>query len=646
MQLQAEGYEKQSRDLAIREKEHSELLEEFTTQGNQLKETGQLLKKALEDASSKELHIDEQNGALSRLQEDIATLRNNRSKLEAKVKGLEGQQVHAATENRSSQSKNKKLSDKVGELTKDLSDAKDLVNGLQKQLADLAAEKNTDESLPEKPLEDVSTQWDNLHSQVQPLLEDQGRLRKGLRNLQTKTGAMRTAARKLVDGLLRDPSADHSAAAANFKETFLKEESDSTETSSRQPITRHIVPTDTSSEKDLDTDNESSSESSSMNLSFIAPPPIRSNVQHDHPDRTLREQISSASPSMAADSPSASVQSFGMPDPQEQLEVADSRLRQRVGLPSVPNEIEIELRAKLEKYDILSRRKNGGKGLLRLSNPKKLMWDLESTVDDEQLPQVKAGTSTIDQGTQTSPDEQPTPYKSGTSPMDQGTQTSPDDDQLPQVRAGMVTMDQGNQRSPDDDQLLRSGTGTSTMDQGTQTSPDEQPTPYRNGTSTMDQGTQTSPDDDQLPRSGTGTLTMDQGLQTSPDEQPTQSRNGKSTMDQGTQTDPDDKQFPLPGSGPAFAPAAPQKGNWYIIWLILLAIMLATLCTFWYWNHLSHVRLQNLLSRGDDMTRLALLSVRAGGGTGTAVPTWLWDDELIQVIPGKCWRDPRNVPQN
>ena len=71
--------------------------------------------------------------------------------------------------------------------------------------------------------------------------------------------------------------------------------------------------------------------------------------------------------------------------------------------------------------------------------------------------------------------------------------------------------------------------------------------------------------------------------------------------------------------------------------LILLAFLVAILFAFWYFRHLSQIRLEETLGHGGEKARRILASLRVGGGSGTAVPGWLWDDELIHVPPGKAW---------
>ena len=62
--------------------------------------------------------------------------------------------------------------------------------------------------------------------------------------------------------------------------------------------------------------------------------------------------------------------------------------------------------------------------------------------------------------------------------------------------------------------------------------------------------------------------------------------------------------------------------------LVLLAILFLGFALI-----VSYYRKEKLLGRGDESARLAWNSYRAGGGTGTAWPSWLWDDELV-TVPG------------
>ena len=74
--------------------------------------------------------------------------------------------------------------------------------------------------------------------------------------------------------------------------------------------------------------------------------------------------------------------------------------------------------------------------------------------------------------------------------------------------------------------------------------------------------------------------------------------------------------------------ASARKANIACLVLVLLLVFfgVSMLVTWW--------RKYELLSRGDNYARLAMLSLRAGGGTGTAWPSWLYDDELVEVAGG------------
>ena len=85
-------------------------------------------------------------------------LRNNQNQLKIKNKSFKSQQIHVVMKNRIFQNKNKKLNDKMCKFTKNLFDAKNLTNDLQKQLINLIVEKNTSNFFLEKLLKNVNTQ--------------------------------------------------------------------------------------------------------------------------------------------------------------------------------------------------------------------------------------------------------------------------------------------------------------------------------------------------------------------------------------------------------------------------------------------------------------------------------------------------------
>lgn len=71
-----------------------------------------------------------------------------------------------------------------------------------------------------------------------------------------------------------------------------------------------------------------------------------------------------------------------------------------------------------------------------------------------------------------------------------------------------------------------------------------------------------------------------------------------------------------------------RKTKWgLLLFLLMLLFLLVSLAV-------SQVRKNELLGRRDDLARMAMLSLRAGGGTGTAWPAWLWDDKLVELGGG------------
>lgn len=78
-------------------------------------------------------------------------------------------------------------------------------------------------------------------------------------------------------------------------------------------------------------------------------------------------------------------------------------------------------------------------------------------------------------------------------------------------------------------------------------------------------------------------------------------------------------------------PPATSGLGWKInglLWLLLLLLFFGVSLGVSWW------RRTELIGRGDDMARLALISLRAGGGTGTAWPAWLYDDEVAEIVGG------------
>ncbi|KAL8829472.1 MAG: hypothetical protein Q9191_001995 [Dirinaria sp. TL-2023a] len=72
----------------------------------------------------------------------------------------------------------------------------------------------------------------------------------------------------------------------------------------------------------------------------------------------------------------------------------------------------------------------------------------------------------------------------------------------------------------------------------------------------------------------------------------------------------------------------PSKGK-SVFWMLLLLVLFFVLAMM-----VSSRRKEGLLSSGDESARLAWASYRAGGGTGTAWPSGLWDDALVTIAGG------------
>jgi len=78
-------------------------------------------------------------------------------------------------------------------------------------------------------------------------------------------------------------------------------------------------------------------------------------------------------------------------------------------------------------------------------------------------------------------------------------------------------------------------------------------------------------------------------------------------------------------------PSATSGLGWKVngfLWFLLLLLFFGVSMGVSWW------RRTELIGRGDDLARLALISLRAGGGTGTAWPAWLYDDDVAEIVGG------------
>lgn len=70
-----------------------------------------------------------------------------------------------------------------------------------------------------------------------------------------------------------------------------------------------------------------------------------------------------------------------------------------------------------------------------------------------------------------------------------------------------------------------------------------------------------------------------------------------------------------------------------LAWVITMLLLIPTLLSGLSW-FVSKQREESLLGRGDDVARLALLSLRAGGGSGASWPGYLYDDKVLTLAGG------------
>ncbi|KAL8767818.1 MAG: hypothetical protein Q9209_005812 [Squamulea sp. 1 TL-2023] len=77
-------------------------------------------------------------------------------------------------------------------------------------------------------------------------------------------------------------------------------------------------------------------------------------------------------------------------------------------------------------------------------------------------------------------------------------------------------------------------------------------------------------------------------------------------------------------------PKEEKPSKWQRLWYLLLLLMLGVL-TFATFYGESARRERNMWLEANDFTRRAVISVRAGGGTGTSFPAWLWKDQLLDM---------------
>ncbi|KAL8806932.1 MAG: hypothetical protein Q9182_001061 [Xanthomendoza sp. 2 TL-2023] len=119
--------------------------------------------------------------------------------------------------------------------------------------------------------------------------------------------------------------------------------------------------------------------------------------------------------------------------------------------------------------------------------------------------------------------------------------------------------------------------------------------------------------------------------------------------DRGTQTDAPSSKFGIskltttintpPSSAvvpttPHMQPFRESQSRWRWLWyLLMLLVMVAAIFAAFYGE--SARRERQMWLKANDFTRRAVISVRAGGGTGTSTPAWLWKDQLLDFSKDK-----------
>lgn len=124
------------------------------------------------------------------------------------------------------------------------------------------------------------------------------------------------------------------------------------------------------------------------------------------------------------------------------------------------------------------------------------------------------------------------------------------------------------------------------------------------------------------------------GTQTVPEDKPAMPASKPATTDMGTPAMPTSK----PKSKPAMVDRGTQtkagKKSSSLCWRILyyLLCLLAFILLLMMCSHgESNRRERDMWLEANDYTRRAVVSVRAGGGTGTRVPAWLWNEPLAEM---------------
>ena len=596
-----ENSKKQSEAITIHEKEHSELLEKFTVQGRELDEISQSLKKAQEDASSKEKHITEQNQVLSKLEGDLEMLKINQSKMEDKIKN---QQLDVSKKNSEIKSTGKRvneLDNEISKLTEKLSQAQKPCEVHEKEISDLArdlAAATDAKTTAEEQLEDLMESYDKLQCEARPSIDDQERLKKNLEELGAEHGLLLKEAYKLADGLLVDPGADHCTTAANLKSTYFSLRKKPNKESSRPSAPDQNV----IMEKFL-------GEDVGHNAGFAEGNSAGTDVG-DIAGKDAKADDSSSTISVKLFGRSAAryMGAFGKGNKGRRRRNVPLRPTLRDQLkPVAPNMVKSPVDGTIRADAV------------RQDEPMKDSATQSELEDWHDAHEGNGTTDTVGPGTRNEP------AKNQYSDSATQTQLVSQQDDVDASAQGHRKIDTAIQPEPAKRPYADSATQTDLVSTEENRTTDTAIQPESTRRPYADSATQT----DLI--SAQGNEMTDTATQTETTKRP--------YADSATQTEslaPETKTN-------ASADSRRGSGSMFLL-LILLAFLVAFLFTFWYCRHLSQLRLEEALSRGGETTRRILASLRVGGGSGTAVPSWLWDDELIEVIPGKAWPNLCNGP--
>ncbi|KAL8762839.1 MAG: hypothetical protein Q9184_001225 [Pyrenodesmia sp. 2 TL-2023] len=124
------------------------------------------------------------------------------------------------------------------------------------------------------------------------------------------------------------------------------------------------------------------------------------------------------------------------------------------------------------------------------------------------------------------------------------------------------------------------------------------------------------------------------GTPTMPEDKPAMPASKPATTDMGTPTIPASKAKSKPAMADCGTQTEAVKKYSSLCWRILY-YLLCLLAFILFLMMLSHGessrRERDMWLEANDYTRRAVVSVRAGGGTGTRVPPWIWKEPLIEM---------------